>query len=492
MTRRDIISSASALMAGVQLSSLALAAGAAPAKSSVAKAAASATTASAAAANAASTTPKLAPRFGDGRDWFFEKRFGMFVHWGIYSVAGWHEQQMYRKKLSRAEYAPLMQKFNPVKFNPDAWLDLAAQAGMGYLTFTTKHVDGFCLWDTKQTDYNVTRTPYGKDTLAMLAEACHRRKFPLCLYYSCADMHQPNYPSAGRPYELRASEPGDQPDLARYLEFVKAQVRELCSNYGAIHGFWWDANVIKHRDPSFNALIRQLQPAAVINNRGFDNGDYGTPERDWDSSVNTKAWFDAPVEACQAVGYQSWGWRQDEDYYSDAHLISGIQKVLAKGGNYLLNVGPKPDGTIDEASAAILQRIGKWFGAVKESLLGVEPAGALSGNRDVVLTRRANTLYVHLVKEPETASIFLQPMTDKPRRATLLNTGEAVDFDVCDLPRLHNQTPDRCLRIKHLPVNDRPTAGWVLKLEFDHPPSLSASGKKQEDTDRTALHNPAP
>jgi alpha-L-fucosidase len=423
-----------------------------------------------------------AERSPSGRGWFGEKRFGMFIHWGIYSVAGWHEQHMYRKKLSRAEYDPLRRQFNPTKFNPDAWLDLAEQAGMRYVTFTTKHVDGFCMWDTKQTDYNVTRTPYAKDTLALLAAACHRRNFPLCLYYSCADMHHPNYPSAGRPYELRTPEPGDQPDLARYLEFVKAQVRELCTRYGPIHGFWWDANVIKHRDPSINALIRQLQPNAVINNRGYDEGDFGTPERDWDASVNTKLAFEQPIEACQAVGYQSWGWRDDEDYYSDAHLIRSIQKVLAKGGNYLLNVGPKPDGTIDDDSAAILRRIGQWFSPVKESLLGVEPASALTANRDVVLTRRGHTLYVHLCKEPETTSVFLPPLTVDPRRATLLNTGEAVEHDVADLPRLHNQTPDRCLRLKHLPVNTRPTAGWVIKLEFENLPSASVSGKQATET----------
>jgi alpha-L-fucosidase len=421
-------------------------------------------------------------RFGDGRDWFFDKRFGLFLHWGIYAVGGWHEQHQFRKRLSRAQYAPFMRQFNPVKFDPEAWLDLAQEAGMGYVTFTTKHIDGFCMWGTKQTDYNVTRTPYGKDTLAMLAEACHKRKVPLCLYYSCADMHHPNYPNAGRSYELREPEPGDQPDLARYLEYVKAQVRELCTNYGEIHGFWWDANVIKHRDPSLNALIRHLQPKAVINNRGYDDGDFGTPERDWDNSVNTKALFDTPVEACQAVGYQSWCWREDEDRYSDAHLIRSVQKVLAKGGNYLLNVGPKPDGTIDDASAATLRRIGAWLRPVRESLFEVAPASALTANRDVVLTRRGNTLYAHLIKEPETSSVFLHPLADLPRRATLLNTGGPVAFDVADLPRLHNLTPDRCLRLKHLPVNDGATAGWVVKLEFDRLQDSILSAVKGEET----------
>ena len=111
-------------------------------------------------------------RFGDARDWFFEKRFGLFVHWGLYAIPAWHEQVLYRKRMNRSEYARLMREFNPTHFDPDAWLDLAEEAGMQYVCFTTKHIDGFCMWDTAQTDFKVTRTPYGKDVLAMLADAC--------------------------------------------------------------------------------------------------------------------------------------------------------------------------------------------------------------------------------------------------------------------------------------------------------------------------------
>ena len=405
-------------------------------------------------------------RFNDGRDWFFQKRFGMFVHWGIYSVGGFHEQEMCDKRMTREEYLPYMKKFNPVKFNPDAWLDLAQQTGMEYLTFTTKHIDGFCMWDTQQTSYNIMHTPYGKDVLKMLAEACHRRKFPLCLYYSIVDEHQPNYPNTGRPYELAAPAPGDEPDEEKYLEFVRRQVQELCTNYGEIGGFWWDANELKLKDPSFNALIRSLQPKAVINNRGFDEGDYGTPERDWDNSVNTELRFTRPVEACQSVGYQSWGYRIDEDYYTVTHLIRSIQKVLAKGGNYLLNVGPKPDGTIPPQAVSILQQIGAWYKTVRESLVDVEPASMMTDNREVVLTQRGNALYVHLVEEPETAAVYLHPIATLPRRATLLNSGERVECDVLLLPRVADSRVNRSLRLKNLPASGG-TAGLVLKLEFE-------------------------
>ena len=406
-------------------------------------------------------------RFNDGRDWFFQKRFGMFVHWGIYSVGGWEEQHMYRKEMTRAEYMPFMRKFNPVKFDPDAWLDLAQQAGMEYLTFTTKHIDGFCMWNTRETSYNIMNTPYGKDVLKLLADTCHRRGFPLCLYYSIVDEHQPNYPNAGRPYELPAPAPGDEPDEEKYIGFLRRQVQELGTNYGEIHGFWWDANVLGRKDPSFNALIRSLQPKAVINNRGFDSGDYGTPERDWDNSVNTELYFTKPVEACQSVGYQSWGYRVDEDYYTVAHLIGSIQKVLAKGGNYLLNVGPNPDGTIPAEAVSILRQIGKWYNSVKESLVEVEPASMMTDNREVLLTQRGNTLYVHLFKEPETSSVYLHPIATLPRRATLLNTGEKVECDVLALPWLWNEKPNHCLRLKNLPVSGGGGTGLVVKLEFE-------------------------
>ncbi len=135
------------------------------------------------------------PRFGDGRDWFFEKRFGLFVHWGLYAIAGWHEQHQWRGRVPREEYVQLAKQWNPVKYDPEAWLDLAQAAGMKYLCITTKHHDGFCLWNTQQTTYNTMNTPYGKDVIKMLADACHRRRFPLCLYYSIADWHQPTYPN---------------------------------------------------------------------------------------------------------------------------------------------------------------------------------------------------------------------------------------------------------------------------------------------------------
>jgi len=404
--------------------------------------------------------------FADGRDWFFSRRFGLFVHWGLYAIPAWHEQHHYRLRLPRSEYTKLMHQFNPARFDPDAWLDLAEQVGMRYLCFTTKHCDGFCMWDTAYTDFSVMHTPYGRDVLAMLAEACHRRDFPLCLYYSIADMHQPNYPNAGRSYELEGSDPGDEPDLGKYIDFVKAQVRELCTNYGEIHGFWWDANVIEHRDPSINAMIRALQPNAIINNRGFDDGAFSTPERDWHRPGSDVLAFEQPTEACQSVGTQSWGYRADEDYYTDAHLIRSIDSILARGGNYLLNVGPRADGTFPPEGERILRAIGSWYNSVREAFEQAIPASELTPNREVLLTRRENTLYVHLCAVPASTAVILYPIAARPRRATLLNTGEDVETRVDLLPSYHEQRSE-CLRLRNLPVNERCGTALVVKLEFD-------------------------
>ena len=413
----------------------------------------------------AAPTGKGVHRFGDARDWFLDKRFGMFVHFGVYAIPGWHEQHQMRARVPRAEYVKLARQWKPTKFDPNAWLDLMQEAGMESICLTTKHLDGFCLWDTKQTAFNTMNTPYKRDIVGMLAEACHQRRVPLRFYYSCIDWNHPNYPNQGRSHEI-IPQPGDQPDLAKYLDFLKAQVRELCTNYGEVSGFWWDINVTKHVDPSINAMIRQLQPSCVINDRGFDAGDFGTPERDFEADTSVS--FSHLTEACQAVGMESWGFRQDEDYYTERHLIRSIDRYLARDGNYLLNVGPQADGAISPESAAILRRIGKWYGRVREALEGVRPASQLTSNRNVLLTRGERTLYVHLNPDPQGDGVKLKPFHVLPKRATLLNTGAAVDCAVNLTPGDHVEHQP-CLRLLHLPVNELANTVLVVKLEFDRP-----------------------
>jgi alpha-L-fucosidase len=404
------------------------------------------------------------PRFADARDWFFQKRFGLFLHWGLYASNGWHEQDQFRRRIPKGDYTRLAERFNPSRFDPDAWLDLAAAAGMEYVCFTTKHIDGFCLWNTAQTEYNIMNTPYRRDVLALLAAACQRRGVPLCLYYSVADMNQKHYPNAGRSYERRGPEEGDEPDLARYLDFVRAQVRELCTQYGTIHGFWWDANMIGHQDPAFNDWIRSMQPAAMINDRGFGPGDFGTPEREYVGSVREVLAFERPTEQCQSIGTQSWGYRQDEDYYAGRYLLHSIDNAMAKGGNYLLNVGPRADGTFPPEAVRILRDIGSWYHRVRESYTDAEPASQLTENRAVLLTRKDDCLYVHLGREPQSAAVTLKPLDVLPLEATLLNTGAPVEARVETVPDHWDEKP--YLRLRHLPVNELSDQVLVVRLRF--------------------------
>ncbi len=407
------------------------------------------------------------PRFGNGRDWFFESRYGMFVHWGLYSIPGWHEQHQWRARVPRAEYVKLANQWNPKKFNPEEWLDLMEASGMKYITLTTKHHDGFCLWDTKQTAFNTMNTPYKKDIVGILSDACHKRKIPLCLYYSIVDWNHPNYPNSGRHHELPL-QPHDSPDWDKYMGFLKEQVRELCTNYGEIHGFWWDMNVPVYKEASVNAMIRRLQPKAVINNRGFDEGDFGTPERDYNNGATEAKGFDKLVEACQSVGMESWGFKKDEDYYTDRHLISSIDSYLARNANYLLNVGPTGEGVIPAESAAILKRIGKWKASVDESFQQVLPDSELISTAGVLVTRRDRTLYIHLNKLPVGNGIKLKPINVLPSKATLLNTGQAIDCVVNLCPSDHaSQQP--YLRLRNLPANESSGTVLVVKLEFDQP-----------------------
>jgi alpha-L-fucosidase len=407
--------------------------------------------------------------FHDGRDWFFEKRFGLFVHWGLYAINAWHEQEQFRKGLSRRDYTHLIDKFNPVNFKPDQWLDIAENAGMQYICFTAKHIDGFCMWDTKQTEYNIINTPYRKDIFGMLAEACQRRNFPLCIYYSVPDMNCKYYPNQGRSYELPGPEHGDEPDVVKYIEYVKAQVTELCTNYGKIHGFWWDANghTINARDESVNSLIRSLQPGIIINNRGFDGGDFSTPERDFeDAALSGTKFYVKPTEACEAIGAESWGYRSNEDYFSVGTLTRSIEKHMAKGGNYLLNVGPQADGTFPNESLLIISKIGKWYQAVREAFENVEPFPFNGNKGNALLGRKENVLYVYLPDAPKKTGIILNPINTLPKKATVLNNGQVLKAAVEQMPSLW---PDKnaYLHVWNLPVDELSNEAMILKLEFE-------------------------
>ena len=207
-----------------------------------------------------------------------KNKLGMFVHWGLYSITGFHEQALARLDMNHADYEAMKNRFNPTKFDPEEWVFLAKSAGMKYICFTAKHHDGFCMWDTKQTDYSIMNTPYGKDVLKMLAAACEKHGMLLSLYYSNPDWHHPlGYnPESSHQWKAKYKE---TVDTEGYREFVRAQVTELLTGYGKIYTFFWDIPP-KIQDTSMNELIRRLQPDILINDRGWSEGDFSTPERD--------------------------------------------------------------------------------------------------------------------------------------------------------------------------------------------------------------------
>lgn len=400
--------------------------------------------------------------YGDARDWFLQKRFGMFIHWGIYAVQAYHEQAQVHLNIPPEEYAKLAQRFNPVDFDPDAWIDLAQEAGMEYLVFTTKHHDGFCMWDTKQTDFNVMNTPYGRDIVKMLAEACHRRGMKLGLYYSCVDWHQPNYPNAGSStHELPEPKPGDKPDWDKYIAFVCEQVKELCGgDYGEIGAFWWDMNPAKYEAPEVNELIRQLQPGAVINGRGFSPGDYTGMEREY-TRDESRAPFPHKIEACNSVGIHSWGFKEEEDFYTLFHLESAMARILMRGGNYLLNVGPDANGVIQPKYADRLRAIGRWFKNCREALIDVELANDKIRSQTTFASERHGAFYLALVEHPIATGCFVPPFQEAPKSIILLNNGKPVDFDI---HLQHGRHP--MLRLRNLPVKEFCDEVMVLRMVF--------------------------
>ncbi|MGI6562912.1 MAG: alpha-L-fucosidase [Clostridia bacterium] len=401
-------------------------------------------------------------KFNDQRDRFFQHRFGMFVHWGIYAIPAWHEQILWRRNMSPFDYKHYAKQFNPVKFNPHEWIDLMQEAGMEYICFTTKHHDGFCMWDTKQTDYNIMNSAYGKDILKLLTDACHERGIKVGLYYSCVDWDHPYYPNLGRSHELSRPKPGDDPDINRYYnEYVIKQIEELCTNYGPISHFFWDLNIAEYKDPSVNDLIRKLQPGIMINDRGPGEGDYKTPER----SVPPGRRFELPTEACQSVGKHSWGYKQDEDYYSVAYLINSIDKIMAMGGNYLLNVGPDASGVIPEEAQRIIRSIGRWYKKVREAFDDAVPAFDMITDNNVMLTRKHHTLYAHVNIPVISSGIVLTPIDVLPNKAVLLNTGQELETRVDITPYLYKEKP--ILRIRGIPADDLTGEVPVIKLEFD-------------------------
>ena len=406
---------------------------------------------------------------------FKDERFGMFIHFGLYAQNGWHEQEMWRRRVPKQEYVSLAKTFCPEKGCAESWVRAAKEAGMQYICFTTKHHDGFCLWDTKYTDYNVMNTPYGSDLLAEVAEACQRHGLLLELYYSQPDWHYPLSVNLGGDHQLDCPNPGDTPDEEGYKEYIRNQIRELLTGYGPIAALFWDIPP-SSVDPSINELARSLMPGIFINDRGYDKGDYSTPERHVPDGA-----FSRLTEGCQSVGAESWGFRKNEDYFTAGHISDSIDRIMSRGGNYLLNVGPDGRGAIPAESRALLKKVGNFYGYAKESYLGCETVGGCS----YPITRKGNVFYVHLPASFVKTGLSLSPIRLLPKRVSVLGREDAVKWELAYLPTAFRQKaplPEETLHIWGLPTEEAFGYPMILKLEFeDAEPVLASLGVEQRE-----------
>jgi alpha-L-fucosidase len=396
-----------------------------------------------------------------------ENKFGMFIHWGIFALTELQDQAVARYDMDVREYEKLKDKFNPVKYDPDAWVLAAKNAGMKYICFTAKHHDGFCMWDTKYTDYNVMNTPYGKDVLKMLADACHRHGMLLSIYYSNPDW---NYYYGFNPHATHQWKQTQRTDInvEKYKEFVKNQITELMTNYGPIYSLFWDITP-RLVDPSLNELVRRLQPGIYINDRGWSEGDFSTPEREYATACGSR--FEKMTEACNSIGEQSWGYRAKEDYYSMRHLISSIDRIMAMGGSYLLNVGPHHDGTFPLDYTKRLARIGDWYNRM-EGALECHEEDSFSYevmNNEYLATKKNGKTHLHFPTGLISDAIAIKNYPSLPKSVRLLNTGKELEFAVERLPEffdLDTGIANFYLHITGIPVDDLASEAIVIEIDW--------------------------
>jgi len=387
---------------------------------------------------------KAKPLSQDERmEWWRDARFGMFVHFGLYAVPagtykgervdGLGEWIMHNAKIPVEEYEKFAPQFNPIGFNADEWVRLAKNAGMKYIVITSKHHDGFCLWDSKVSDWDVMdATPFKRDILRELSVACKKHGVKLCFYHSIMDWHHPDAQAPFWPNYNDTSK--SNPNFSRYVEtYMKPQLAELVANYGPLGVLWFDGEWIKDwtepQGKDLYAYLRGLQPSLIINNRvgkgrqGMEGlskgddyaGDFGTPEQ----QVPPEGLPGVDWETCMTMN-DTWGFKSyDENWKSTEELIRTLADVASKGGNFLLNVGPTPEGLIPQPSVDRLQEIGKWMAVNGESIHGVS-ASVIGRPQWGRCTVKGNKLYLHVFHWPTDGPLEVPAVPGQVEKAYLL------------------------------------------------------------------------
>ena len=373
---------------------------------------------------------------------FEQKRFGIFIHWGYYSMPGQGEWVLTRSNVPVDEYLALASAFYPSKFNAKEWIDLFKEAGAKYMCITSRHHDGFSMFDSKYTDYDIVdATPFKRDILKELADECHKQDFGLNLYYSHVDWYRDDYPTGWSANEYNNLKKHEG-DYASYYKFMNNQLTELLTNYGKIGGIWFDG-VFDHRRDSMDwhfpeqfDMVHKLQPTCLIasnHHRAIQYGeDFQIFERDLPGENksgfgNAGGVSELPLETCQQIVNGSWGYHLNKmDCKSPAELIVMLISTAGKGANLLLNIGPRPNGTIPEPAAESLRGLGKWLDKYGETIYGTK-AGDLSGQSWGSTTRKGDKLYVHITNHP--GKDLYMPLDCKVKSAKMFIDGSPVKFD---------------------------------------------------------------
>ena len=380
--------------------------------------------------------------------WWTDARFGMFIHWGLYALPARHEWVKNGERMTNEQYQKYFELFNPDLYNPKEWAKMAKAAGMKYVVLTAKHHEGFCLWDSKYTDYKATNTPYGKDLIKEYVEAFRSEGLKVGFYYSLIDWHHPDY-TIDRVHPQRQENDADYAklnagkDMNKYREYLKNQVRELLTNYGEISIIWFDFSFPgkngKGRadwdSENLLKLARTLQPGIIVDDRldleDVEGGwDFTTPEQEKVAKWPERDGKRIPWETCQTFS-GSWGYYRDEyTWKSPAQLIELLVESVSKGGNLLLNVGPTARGTFDYRAQASLSAMGEWMKVNGRSVYGCTeaPAGLVAPPNTLLTWNPAtNRLYVHLLVYP-LDRINLAGMAGKVKYAQFLHDASEIRF----------------------------------------------------------------
>jgi alpha-L-fucosidase len=486
--------------------------------------------------------------------WYQEAKFGLFIHWGAYSVAGaeasWpimapeFSAAMFRTQISitEKEYIALPAQFNPVDFNPDEWVRLAQEAGMRYMVITSKHHDGFCMFDAPGTDYKITNTPYGKDICLELAQACARAGMPLGFYYSPPDMHHPGYRDTSKPATTNWTGEPQRKAWSEYLDYMESHIRKLLTDYGDVCVMWFDGltNHGKYDPERFHQLVHELSPKTLINDRLGEDYDFITPEqfipkkgipaRSGKPNPSMDAGGDAffrmmsslskapivggwlrkqvekygegtlelvkvhqepfpsperfqPWETCMTMG-GSWAYNPTEtDWKTSGALIRNLVNVVSRGGNYLLNIGPTPRGTFPPEAVDRLQHIGRWMKTSSQAIYG----NAYTPLRDQPwgqATRKGDSLSLHIFEWPTDDKLVIDTFPGQAYSVSLL-AGEGLEFSQ-NGPRLEitlpAQPPDPDVSVVSVTI-DPAEKGW---REYSAPVAATIAPKKYIQDQATA------